>query len=197
MAYQAELEQRYKQIQEDRAKLTLQYSHDYFDYFHRNERWPGIEARSAIFKAAPIPKWVVNRRTDPVVNISRPMGPQTRDRTGEEFWRYERTDNGAGRVVDPGMRQKLEALGIEIGAVLGAGSQGLAVAMRFKGTKLVVKYADDLQTMVVEMWAMRQMVGARHIVQVSGGSAVGRELGHPFSMHAEPLGIASVAGYQA
>lgn len=150
------------------AKTTLQYSHDYFDHFHRNAPYPGIPARRATFSRFPIPRWPSSRRPDPALNNpSRPLGPQFRDRRGEEFFYELRTDDGAGRVVDAGVRELLEARGVEVGRVLGAGSQGLAVKVRVEGRELVVKYARDVQTMVVEMWAMREMVGARHIVQVS------------------------------
>lgn len=152
---------------ERKAKITLQYSHDYFDYYHRDEPYPGIPARRDVFNTFPIPRWVSTRRPDPALNPSWPIGSQIRDRTGQEFWRFTRTDDGTDRQIDPNLRQKLEALGVEVGQILGAGSQGLAVAVKFKGTRMVVKYATDIQSMVLEMWAMKEMVGARHIVQVS------------------------------
>lgn len=150
---------------ERKTKLVLQYSHDHFDYFHRDASYPGVPARRAIFTTFPIPRWTSSRRLDPALHPLR--GPQTRDRTSQEFWRATRMDTGSGRVIDLGMRQKLEALGIEIGNILGAGTQGLAVAIRYNGKRMVIKYATDIQAMVVEMWAMREMAGARHIVQVS------------------------------
>lgn len=155
------------QVLEQKAKITLQYSHDYFDYFYRNAPYPGIADRRDILRSFPIPRWVTSRRPDPALNPSRPIGPQIRDRTGQEFWRHTRTDSGTGRVIDPDVRQKLEALGIQIGRVLGAGSQGLAIAIKFNGKVMVVKYATEVQPMIVEMWAMKEMAGARHIVQVS------------------------------
>lgn len=156
-----------ERLLERKTKITLQYSHDYFDYFQRDEPYPGIPARRTVFTTFPIPRWVSSRRPDPVINPSRPVGPEIRDRTGQEFWRSTRTDTGSDRAIDPNVRQKLKAVGIEIGRVLGAGSQGLAVAIKFKDKRMVIKYATDLQSMVVEMWAMKEMVGARHIVQVS------------------------------
>lgn len=151
------------------TRTTLQYSHDYFDYFHANVRYPGVRARRAAFSAMAIPRWRTQRRPDPALNVSRPLGPRIRDRwPGEDFSRNRRTDDGAGRVIDPDVQARLLALGgIEVGRILGAGSQGLAIAIRQNGRDLVVKYATGVQTMVIEMWAMREMVGARHIVQVS------------------------------
>lgn len=156
-----------ERLLERKTKITLQYSHDYFDYFQRDQPYPGIPARRTVFATFPIPRWESSRRPDPALNPSRPLGPEIRDRTGQEFWRSTRTDAGSGREIDPNVRQKVEAVGIEIGRILGAGSQGLAVAIKFKGEQMVVKYATDIQSMVVEMWAMKEMVGARHIVQVS------------------------------
>lgn len=160
-----------KQILECKAKTTLQYSHDYFDYYYRDEPYPDIPARQDIFKTFPMPRWYSTRRPDPALNHSRPVGPQIQDRMGQEFWRDTRTDAGTDRELDPSVRQKLESLDIEIGKILGAGSQGLAIAIKFKGKNMVVKYATDIQSMVVEMWAMKEMVGARHIVQVSSCQA--------------------------
>lgn len=74
---------------------------------------------------------------------------------------------GQAGKIDPNVRKKVEAVGIEIGRVLGAGSQGLAVAIKFKNEQMVIKYATDVQSMVVETWVMKEMVGARHIVQVN------------------------------
>lgn len=150
------------------ARTTLQYSHDYFDHFFRNESYPGIPARRATFSRFPIPRWANStRRPDPAFIASRPLGPQYRDRRGEEFFYDLRTDDGAGRVVDASVRARLEASGVVVGRILGAGSQGLCAQVMVGGRELVIKYAGDVQTMVVEMWAMREMVGARHIVQVS------------------------------
>lgn len=156
-----------ERVLQQKTKIMLQYSHDYFDYFQRDEPYPGIPARRAVFTTFPIPRWASSRRPDPALNPSRPIGPQIRDLTGREFSRETRTDAGSGREVDPNLRQRLEAAGIEIVRVLGAGSQGLAVAVKFMDERMVVKYATDIRSMVVEMWAMKEMVGARHIVQVS------------------------------
>ncbi|CAN8103641.1 unnamed protein product [Discula destructiva] len=148
------------------TRTTLQYSHDYFDYFHRDEPYPGIPARHAAFHTFPIPRWTSSRRPDPSLNPSRPLGPRIRNRTGHEFFYELRTDNGEGCVIEPRVRQRLEAVGIEVGRILGAGSQGLAIAIKDqRKNNLVVKCATDVQTMVVEMWAMKEMAGARHIVQ--------------------------------
>lgn len=154
-----------EQRREQKTKLALQYSHDYFDYFYRDAPYPGVPARRGVFTAFPIPRWTSSRRPDPALDPLRVL--QVRDRKGQEFWRATRMDTGGGRSIDPGIRQKLEALAIEIGSILGAGSQGLAFAVRYDGEKMVVKYATDIQPMVVEMWAMREMAGARHVVQVS------------------------------
>lgn len=175
MASRASRERR----RERKTKVTLQYSHDYFDYFHRDAPYPGIPARRAIFQTFPIPRWVSTRRPDPSLNPSRPLGPQARDRRGQEFWRFTRTDAGEGREVDAEVRQRLEALGIEIGNILGAGSQGLAIGIKLNGKRMVIKYATDIQSMVVEMWAMKEMAGARHIVQVS------QVLGQPIRLSPE------------
>lgn len=142
-------------------RFYMQYSLDYFNYFMQGESYPGD--REDIFQDFIIPT-NRTRRQDPALLGRSSRRPTHRER--KEFWKHRRTDDGAGREVNPDIQALLEAQGFVMGPILGAGSQGLAISVTFNGHKMVLKYSKEIEAMVTEMWAMRKLIGAKHIVQV-------------------------------
>lgn len=138
---------------------------DYFNYFRRGEirNW-NENVRQSIYMQFPIP---FNRTFVPDAGIADPEQPSP-IRRYLPFSQVKRTDDGAGRTVPQNIRRNIESLGWRMLKILGAGSQGLAVLFESvnDGSKAVFKWGSETFSMAVELWAMRQMVGARHIVQV-------------------------------
>lgn len=138
---------------------------DYFDFFRRGQlmRW-NDDVREAAYMQFPIP---VNEVAQPDAGIADPDQPIPTHQY-VPFRRIRRTDDGAGRTVPEDLRRNIESIGWRMVKILGAGSQGLAVLFESvdDGSKAVFKYGTEIFTSAIEMWAMRQMVGARHIIQV-------------------------------
>lgn len=147
------------------ARYYLRRGIDYFDFFRRGEvrRWNDA-ARQPIYMNMFIP---VNLLPQADASISDPNQPIP-NRQYLPFSQINRTDDGAGRTVSHNMRINIESLGWRMVKILGAGSQGLAVLFESvnDGKKVVFKWGEEVFSMAIELWAMRQMVGARHIIQV-------------------------------
>lgn len=141
---------------------TLQYTNGYYDSFFRGERFGAPNWDELV--TISLPRWSAEE-TDPSFDPSRQPEPKAR----EEFSRHRRTDDGEGMAIGSIVSRRLDALGIEIGRILGAGSQGLAIAVKLGGQDLVVKSTSsrDLAPTSLEIWTMREMMGAKHVVQVS------------------------------
>lgn len=107
-----------------------------------------------------------------------PMDLRNYARERLPFHLLGRTDDGNGQFEDRAFVEALQGdatVGLRFERVLGAGSQGLAMlfSLTETGEKLVVKTSTGYGSMVAEMWAMRHLVGARHIVQVCQVSFAG------------------------
>lgn len=156
--------------EEERRDLSRTYFYlnrgiDYFDFFRRGDvrNWSG-SARREVYRRFRIPYNSTPQPDIPNVDPGLPIP----ERNYRPFSRIRRIDDGAGRTVEEGMRRNIESLGWRLVKVLGAGSQGLAVLFESanNGRKAVFKYSSEIFDTAVEMWSMRQMVGARHIIQV-------------------------------
>ncbi|KAK2609855.1 hypothetical protein N8I77_003332 [Diaporthe amygdali] len=152
---------------EAHTRYLLQRSIDYFDHWRRNIQWIDAE-RELEYTGFPIP-YRPSPVEDPALRDSNTTIP---DRRYRPFRQVRRRDDGAGRTVEPVLRSHIEGLGLRMVKILGAGSQGLAVL--FESTestadqpprKIVFKWSGEIWSTMIEMWCMRQMVGARHIVQ--------------------------------
>lgn len=148
-----------------RTKYHLQRGIDYFDHYRRQDlrRWREHERRP-IFAQFPIP---FNQSFQPDTTIVDPDEPIP-EREYRLFSQIRRIDDGAGRTVPENLRANLEDIGWRFVKILGAGSQGLAMLFESTddGRKTVFKWSTEVFSTAREMWAMRQMVGARHIIQV-------------------------------
>lgn len=151
--------------------FVTQYSYDYFDFFldARAGPYPGAEAREFWFQDVPVPKWSRPEDRDPSFDEYRRISIHN---PNPRFHLYRRNDDGSDRTMDPAILERLQSLGLEVGRILGAGSQGVAVAVKFNGQQMVLKYSMGLDdggviSMIQEMWAMRMSKGAKHIIQVS------------------------------
>lgn len=162
--------------QRDRRWSTylLQRSIDYFDHWRlgRLGVWNDREREDTFTAWKPLPVFEIPRE-DPVVAAGNVTIPARQYRP---FSQIRRIDDGAGRTVKPALRRRLEGLGWRMVKILGAGSQGLAVlfeSMEDNGPQrnLVFKWSSEVRSTNLEMWCMRQMLGARHIVQVRIHSA--------------------------
>lgn len=149
----------------------MQYSYDYFDFFHDRHApsYPGAANREFYFVDLPVPQWSRDKKRDPSFDEFRRISFHN---TNAHFHQYDRRDGGTGHTLEPAIQQRLEGLGVQVGRILGAGSQGVAIAVKFGVQQMVVKYSkglDDgeLYSMITEMWAMRMSKGAQHIIQVS------------------------------
>lgn len=157
------------------VKYLLQYNDDYFDHFedgyHGN--WRHSERRD-VFEDAPVPRWNP-ARPDPALTATgypnlglQALAEWNRTRARRAFRTNRRRDDGAGRTVDDNIRRGFALIGLRMVKILGAGSQGLAVLFEQQdGRKIVLKWSTEFRGMVPEMWTMRRMLGARHIIQVS------------------------------
>lgn len=151
---------------DDRSKFVLQQTIDYFDNFWRTLTvWEPYE-RIPIFERLRIPYWSPARPDPALDENSQATGPAKR-RRDVPFRKVKRSDAGEGAAIEEKMRKFFKAGGYTFVKILGAGSQGVAALFEFSGQRLVIKWSDELPSLVTEMWAMRKMVGARHIVQVS------------------------------
>lgn len=141
-------------------RWQLQYTSDYFDFFMRGEVYPWD--REDVFERFQIPR---NRtpRADPALRPQR----IPKERIRKSFWRHRRTDDGSEQTINDNLRAQLQNQGFTIGRILGAGSQGLAIEVTHQGQRMVLKYSNEIEAIVTEMWAMRKMIGAQHILQVS------------------------------
>ena len=151
----------------DRSIFVLQQTIDYFDNFWKTlTEWPA-EERIPIFQRMRIPYWTP-ARPDPAYTgpPGAPTGPVGRGRD-VPFDQLGRSDSGGGAMEDR-MKRFFEDMGYTFVKVLGAGSQGVAGLFEYAGQRLVVKWSTELPALATEMWAEKKMVGARHIVQVSG-----------------------------
>lgn len=152
--------------QAESSKWQYQYSIDYFDSFYNGENYGKTKDRQLIFERFPIPYWAPPRE-DPAFGWQfsedyQPWLPQRR------FAEHKRNDDGTGYTVDRGLEQRLNGMGLTFKRILGAGSQGLAVQFQYlDGQNFVFKWGTDLESQVVEMLILKDMVGARHVVQVS------------------------------
>lgn len=145
------------------AGRELQYSIDYYEHYHRGEAYGGQRARRPIYRDFPLPYWDPPR-PDPAFT------PPARLRADEDrvpFRKYLRTDTDTKEDINEQILQTLREHGLDLIRVVGAGSQGLAALFQYGDEKVVLKWGKDIECMVLEMWAVRQLVGARHIVQVS------------------------------
>lgn len=146
-----------------RAKMELQYSIDYFEHYHRGRYYSGPNARRPIFREFPIPYWDPPR-PDPA------FAPPAKLRTDKDrtpFREYLRTDSEATGGINENVLKALKDFGLTLIRVVGSGSQGIAALFQYRDQKVVLKWGTEVECMVLEMWAMRQLVGARHIIQVS------------------------------
>lgn len=143
-----------------------QYSVDYFNTFFQGQPHRQTRARERIFEQFPIPYWDPPR-PDPAFNWQftddyEPYPPRKR------FAQHTRNDDGTGYTVDRAIEQQLNGLGLTLKRILGAGSQGLAVQFQYlDGQNFVMKWGTDLEAQVLEMLMLKELVGARHIIQVS------------------------------
>lgn len=157
-----------RQSLSDRSIFVLQQTIDYFDNYWRTlTEWPAQE-RIPVFQRLRIPYWSP-ARPDPALNAQGPAGPVGRGRN-VPFAQATRSDTG-GDTDQGRMRRFFEDMGYTFVKVLGAGSQGVAALLEFAGQRLVMKWSQELPALATEMWAEKKMVGARHIVQVSGSCA--------------------------
>lgn len=152
---------------DDLSKFVLQQTIDYFDNFWKKlELWEPYE-RVSIFERLRIPYWNP-ARPDPAFDenqqaaVTAAGGGRNRP-----FHQVTRSDAAGGDAVEQRLRIFFEESGYTFVKVLGAGSQGVAVLFEFAGQRVVIKWSQELAPLSTEMWAMRKMVGARHIVQVS------------------------------
>lgn len=148
-----------------RTKFHLQRGIDYFDHYRRQDlrHWKD-DVRRPIYAQFPIP---FNQSVQPDTTIVDPDEPIP-EREYRLFSQIRRIDDGAGRTVPENLRANLEDIGWRFVKILGAGSQGLAMLFESvdDGSKAVFKWSTEVFSTAREMWAMRQMVGARHIIQV-------------------------------
>ncbi|KAL1851748.1 hypothetical protein Daus18300_012433 [Diaporthe australafricana] len=149
------------------ATHLLQRSIDYFDHWRigRLHHWNDTE-REAVYSAwNPLPVFQFPRE-DPAIVARNATIPARQYRP---FSQIRRIDDGAGRTVNPALRARFEDIGWRMVKILGAGSQGLAVLFESMDNgpqrRFVFKWSSDIKDANLEMWCMRQMLGARHIVQ--------------------------------
>lgn len=155
---------------DDLSKFVLQQTIDYFDNFWKIVKtWEPYE-RVSIFERLPIPFWSP-ARPDPALDENQ-QAAVAAARRGRDlpFHRVTRTDAAGGGAVEERMRIFFGESGYTFVKVLGAGSQGVAALFELAGQRVVIKWSQELAAMSTEMWAMRKMAGARHIVQVSESS---------------------------
>lgn len=148
------------------ARRILRRSIDYFNYWRCDtlRYWRDSERRP-IYSQFPIP---YEPRTGPEHAFVHPDA-DVPERGIHHFRDIARTDEGpGGRTVPASLEGYLGRLGYRMVKILGAGSQGLAVLFEETNTgdKFVFKWSLDIYSIATEMWCMRQMVGARHIIQV-------------------------------
>lgn len=153
------------------TKEAIQYSMDYFDYFMKGQSYEGYNKRLPILRKFQVPRWDPPRE-DPALKPpgDGPVNSLSIPRFRVPFRQHSRNDSGANRSVNEELEESLENLGLKLIRVVGAGSQGLAVLFQCGDHKIVLKWGTDVEAMVIEMWAMRKLAGARHIVQVCLGS---------------------------
>lgn len=146
--------------------FVLQQTIDYFDNFWKSQRVWQPHERISIFERLPIPYWSP-ARPDPALNENnQAVGPVGRGRH-VPFYRATRSDAGSGNAIQGRMMRFFQRNGYTFVKILGAGSQGVAALFEFAGQRLVIKWSEELPALVTEMWAMKKMAGARHVVQVS------------------------------
>ncbi|KAL2288862.1 hypothetical protein FJTKL_03508 [Diaporthe vaccinii] len=151
---------------DDLSKFVLQQTIDYFDNFWKTlEVWEPYE-RVSIFERLRIPYWNP-ARPDPAFDENQQAAVTAAGGRNVPFHRVTRSDAAGGDAVEQRMRIFFEESGYTFVKVLGAGSQGVAALFEFAGQRVVTKWSQELAALSTEMWAMRKMVGARHIVQVS------------------------------
>lgn len=153
------------------ALWRLRMNIDYLDYraFGRIDEWDWDTRFEALMDTGEI--------FPPVYNPPRPdralLPPHPHDRSDWRNYardRYAfhilgRTDDGAGQTEDRAFNEAVRGYGLEFKRILGAGSQGLAMLFEYEGANVVVKTSTAYGGMVAEMWAMRHLMGAKHIVQ--------------------------------
>ncbi|KAK7708436.1 hypothetical protein SLS63_013474 [Diaporthe eres] len=149
---------------DDLSKFVLQQTIDYFDNFWKTlEVWEPYE-RVSIFERLRIPYWNP-ARPDPAFDENQQAAVTAARRRNRPFHQVTRSDAASGDAIEQRMRIFFEESGYTFVKVLGAGSQGVAVLFEFAGQRVVIKWSQELAPLSTEMWAMRKMVGARHIVQ--------------------------------
>ncbi|KKY35551.1 putative serine threonine protein kinase [Diaporthe ampelina] len=155
-----------RQSLSDRSIFVLRQTIDYFDNFWKTlTEWQPHD-RVSIFQRLRIPYWSP-ARPDPALlgGDQRQQQQQAGQGRNVPFHVGTRSDTGGASALQDQMRRFFESQGYTFVKVLGAGSQGTAVLFEHAGQKVVVKWSTELPAMATEMWAMRKMVGARHIVQ--------------------------------
>ncbi|KAG6356959.1 hypothetical protein INS49_014834 [Diaporthe citri] len=151
------------------SRFVLQQTIDYFDNFWKTSKvWEPYE-RVSIFEKLPIPYWSP-ARPDPALDEDQQAAVTAARRRDLPFHRVTRSDAAGGDALEERMRVFFEESGYTFVKILGAGSQGVAALFEFAGQRVVIKWSQELAALATEMWAMRKMVGARHIVQVSESS---------------------------
>lgn len=149
-----------------KTRWFLQRGIDYFDHYRRGalRHWRDHE-RQPIYTQFPIP-FAAPAVPDPAVADENPTITARPDRPFRDIRR--RDDTAGGRTVPDDLRRLIESVNFRMVKVLGAGSQGLAVLFESTtdGSKVVFKWSNEVFETAREMWCMRQLVGARHIVQV-------------------------------
>lgn len=154
---------------DDLSIFVLQQTIDYFDNFWKTlKTWEPYE-RVSIFEKLPVPYWSP-ARPDPALDENRQAAVSAARGRNWPFHRATRTDAASGVALEQRMRVFFEGSGYTFVKVLGAGSQGVAALFEFAGQRVVIKWSQELPALATEIWAMRKMVGARHIVQVSESS---------------------------
>lgn len=148
------------------ARRILRRSIDYYDFWRRDTLiyWRNSE-RKPIYRQFSIPYQPGSAPEHTFVSPDADVP----ERGIHHFRDISRTDEGAGgRTVPRSLEGYLGTLGYTMVRILGAGSQGLAVLFEetSTGNKFVFKWSKDVYSIATEMWCMRQMVGARHIIQV-------------------------------
>lgn len=147
--------------------FVLQQTIDYFDNFWKSLTVWNPHERISIFERLRIPYWSPARPDPALDENNQAAGRVGRDRH-VPFHRVTRSDAGGGDgMMQDRMMNFFRQSGYAFVKILGAGSQGVAALFEFAGQRIVIKWSQELPALISEMWAMKKMVGARHVVQVS------------------------------
>lgn len=118
----------------------------------QGQRYEATDERRRIRAKFPIPMWSRRRRDPALIPKERSAWPTvTPKRTRYAYHLNKRSDDGAGKSVPHNMRIALAKVGVVIGRVLGAGSQGLVFQISYGGQSMVAKTSTTLQPMLVSL----------------------------------------------